>query len=504
MSLEPDTAEWAKSKPIADFCNSYARLPDRFFAPQAPAPVTGPRLIAFNGALADELGLDVEAIEALGSAEVFAGNLVPPGAEPIAMAYAGHQFGQFVPQLGDGRAILMGDVVDRTGARRDLQWKGSGRTAFSRGGDGRAALGPVLREYLVSEAMHALGIPTTRALAAVTTGEIVYRDAALPGAVVTRVGASHVRVGTFQFFAARRDAEALRQLGDYVIDRHYPAARQAERPYLALLEAVVERQASLIARWMGVGFIHGVMNTDNTSISGETIDFGPCAFMDVYDPATVFSSIDHMGRYAYAHQPRIVQWNLARLAETLLGLIDADTDRAVELATLSINGFAAHYERRWLEVMRAKLGLRTEAEGDLELARAWLDALHANAVDFTLAFRRLGEAAAAPQGDATLRALFAAPAAYESWAARWRLRLEQEPEQGAIRRAAMNQVNPAIIPRNHHVEAMIEAAVSRGDFEPFHRMTRALAAPYRGGPESLAYADPPPPDQRVYQTFCGT
>ena len=361
MSLEPDTAEWAKSKPIADFCNSYARLPDRFFAPQAPAPVTGPRLIAFNGALADELGLDVEAIEALGSAEVFAGNLVPPGAEPIAMAYAGHQFGQFVPQLGDGRAILMGDVVDRTGARRDLQWKGSGRTAFSRGGDGRAALGPVLREYLVSEAMHALGIPTTRALAAVTTGEIVYRDAPLPGAVLTRVAASHVRVGTFQYFAARRDAEALRQLGDYVIDRHYPAARQAERPYLALLEAVVERQASLIARWMGVGFIHGVMNTDNTSISGETIDFGPCAFMDVYDPATVFSSIDHMGRYAYAHQPRIVQWNLARLAETLLGLIDADTDRAVELATLSINGFAAHYERRWLEVMRAKLGLRTEA-----------------------------------------------------------------------------------------------------------------------------------------------
>jgi uncharacterized protein YdiU (UPF0061 family) len=501
MSLDLDVAE---SKPIAAFRNSYAQLPARFFAAQAPASVAAPRLIAFNRPLAEELGLDVEAIEALGAAEVFAGKIVPPGAEPIAMAYAGHQFGQFVPQLGDGRALLMGEVVDRSGVRRDIQWKGSGRTVFSRGGDGRAALGPVLREYLVSEAMHALGIPTTRALAAAATGEVVIRDTRLPGAVLTRVAASHIRVGTFQYFAARRDTEALRQLADYVIERHYPAVREAERPYLALLESVVERQASLIARWMGVGFIHGVMNTDNTAISGETIDFGPCAFMDAYDPATVFSSIDHAGRYAYANQPRIAQWNLARLAETLLPLIDAETERAVELATLSINGFAGHYERRWLEVMRAKLGLLSEREGDGELAHAWLDALHANAVDFTLAFRRLGDAAASRQGDGALRALFAAPDSYDVWAARWRPRLEQEAEDGEARREAMNRVNPAIIPRNHNVEAVIEAAVSQGDFEPFHAFARALATPYWDGPETRAYADPPPFARSDYQTFCGT
>ena len=331
-------------RPIAVFSNSYARLPERFFARLAPTPATKPRLIKFNESLASELGVNAKGLEPDELAAVFAGNVTPPGAEPIAMAYAGHQFGNFVPQLGDGRAILLGEVLDRNGERRDVQLKGAGRTPFSRRGDGRAALGPVLREYLVSEAMHALGIPTTRALAAVSTGEPVYRDRQLPGAVLTRVASSHIRVGTFQYFAARGDLEAVERLSDYVIDRHFPDARDAERPRLALLQAVVERQALLIARWMHVGFIHGVMNTDNTALSGETIDFGPCAFMDSYDPATAFSAIDELGRYAYANQPTIAQWNLARFAETLLPLVDPNPERAVELASEAISAFTSRYQ----------------------------------------------------------------------------------------------------------------------------------------------------------------
>jgi uncharacterized protein YdiU (UPF0061 family) len=491
------------SRPFALFSNSYAGLPKRFYARQTPTKVAGPRLVKFNDGLAEELGLDLEAIETLGTAELFAGNLVPMGSEPLAIAYAGHQFGQFVPQLGDGRAILLGEVIDRNGDRRDIQLKGAGPTPFSRSGDGRAALGPVLREYLVSEAMNALGIPTTRALVATTTGEIVYRNERLPGAVLTRVAASHVRVGTFQYFAARNDQEAVKRLADYVVDRHYPNVKEAERPYLALLEIVGDRQMSLVARWMHVGFIHGVMNTDNMAVSGETIDYGPCAFMDAYDPETVFSSIDRMGRYAYQNQPHIAQWNLARFAETLLPLIDADLDRAVELATEVVSGFSARYERYWLTGMRAKIGLRTAEEGDADLVRAFLDALHKNAADFTLTFRRLGDAAASPEGDAAIRTLFSDPAGYDAWAARWRSRLERESGDAIGRKAAMRGVNPSVIPRNHRIEAVIEAAIE-GEFAPFHEMVHVLSGPYGGVSEASKYCDPPPPDNRVYQTFCGT
>src|SRR6201996_3317257 len=373
------------------FSNSYAALPPRFFARLDPAAVADPRLIKFNGALATELGLAWH--EDLPLAAIFAGNIVPAGATPIALAYAGHQFGQFVPQLGDGRAILLGEVIGRDGARRDIQLKGSGRTPFSRSGDGRAALGPVLREYLVSESMHALGIPTTRALAAVTTGEPVFRGARLPGAIVTRVAASHVRVGTFEYFAARGDTDGVRGLADYVIDRHYPELKSADRPYVELLAAVTRRQAALIAEWMRVGFIHGVMNTDNTAISGETIDFGPCAFMDAYDPATVFSSIDSYGRYAYGNQPAMAQWNMARFAETILTLIDADTQRAVDVATAVVNSFREHFEACWIAGLRRKIGLVTAEEGDSALVNTLLDLMQRAGADYTLTFRRLCEAA---------------------------------------------------------------------------------------------------------------
>src|SRR5271163_3511489 len=365
---KPPTVE-RTGRPIAVFSNSYARLPERFFARLAPTPATKPRLIKFNESLASELGVNAQGLEPDELAAVFAGNVTPPGAEPIAMAYAGHQFGSFVPQLGDGRAILLGEVLDRSGERRDVQLKGAGRTPFSRRGDGRAALGPVLREYIVSEAMHALGIPTTRALAAVSTGEPVYRDRQLPGAVLTRVASSHIRVGTFQYFAARGDLEAVKRLADYVIDRHFPDARHAERPHLALLQAVVERQALLVARWMHVGFIHGVMNTDNIALSGETIDFGPCAFMDSYDPAAAFSAIDEFGRYAYANQPAIAQWNLARLAETLLPLLADDETAAIAEAQAALATFAPAFNAAYLAGLRRKLGLMEPQTDDLALAQ---------------------------------------------------------------------------------------------------------------------------------------
>src|SRR5271169_931583 len=443
-SMEKPLAAERTAGPIAVFSNSYARLPEHFFARLSPTPVAKPRLIKFNESLADELGVDTRGLEPDEVAAVFAGNVIPPGAEPIAMAYAGHQFGNFVPQLGDGRAILLGEVVDRNGERRDIQLKGAGRTPFSRRGDGRAALGPVLREYLVSEAMHALGIPTTRALAAVSTGEPVFRDRQLPGAVLTRVASSHIRVGTFQYFAARGDREAVERLADYVIDRHFPNTKDAERPRLALLQAVVERQASLIARWMHVGFIHGVMNTDNTALSGETIDFGPCAFMDSYDPATAFSAIDESGRYAYANQPIIAQWNLARFAETLLPLVDPNRERAVELASDAVSAFTSRYQEHWLAGMRDKLGLSSNEDGDLDLVRQLLQAMHENAADFTLTFRRLCAAAADEMADAEARGLFANPGAYDNWAARWRSRLAVDRRQPNARAQAMRAVNPAI------------------------------------------------------------
>jgi serine/tyrosine/threonine adenylyltransferase len=497
------------------FCNSQAALEPRFYARLDPLPVADPRLIKVNAPLAAELGLELGGLDAATLAAIFSGNLVPEGADPIAMAYAGHQFGQFVPQLGDGRALLLGEVVDVCGVRRDIQLKGSGRTPFSRGGDGRAALGPVLREYLVSESMHALGIPTTRSLAAVATGEVVRRETRLPGAILTRVAASHVRVGTFEYFAARRDHVALRRLADQVIGRHYPELESAERPYLELLRAVCLRQARLVALWMQVGFIHGVMNTDNTSVSGETIDFGPCAFMDAYDPATVFSSIDTGGRYAYANQPLAAQWNLARFAETLLPLIDQDAPRAVEAAGPIVEAFQAEFEARWLEGMRRKLGISGGGGGDLDLVKGWLGLMHLSECDFTLSFRRLADAVDDPEAARRLRGTFREPHEFDEWEAAWRARLAQDFAPPAARRASpagdsaspassMRRANPAYIPRNHRVEAMIRAAVERGDFAPFEEMLEVLSRPYEEQPGRDLYAAAPLPEERVLQTFCGT
>jgi uncharacterized protein YdiU (UPF0061 family) len=483
--------------------NSYATLPERFYAALAPTPVKAPRLLAFNRPLAGELGLDAD-ILAPHAAEIFSGNRVPAGAMPLALAYAGHQFGHFVPQLGDGRAILLGEVTDRNGVRRDVQLKGSGRTPFSRSGDGRAALGPVLREYLVSEAMHALGIPTTRSLAAVLTGEAVYRDDVLPGAVLTRVAASHVRVGTFQYFAARGDTEGVKALTDWVIARHYPEAAQAENPALALLAEVGERQAALVAKWMMVGFIHGVMNTDNMAISGETIDYGPCAFMDAYHPETVFSSIDHQGRYAYANQPGIAQWNLTRLAECLLPLVDADPDRSVPLATTVIEDFAGRFEHHWSAGTRAKLGLATPRAEDGALAVDLLELMQAAQADFTQTFRRLADAAEDSRAELALRMAFPNAEAIGAWLARWRARTALEPATPAERAAAMRRVNPAFIPRNHKVEAALDAAVARDDLAPFEELFAVLQRPFEEQPGRGGYADPPPPGGGVYRTFCGT
>jgi uncharacterized protein YdiU (UPF0061 family) len=486
------------------FQNSFSRLPDRFFARVAPTPVQAPRLVRLNHDLARHLGLDPDRLASPEGVEILAGKRVPEGAEPIAHAYAGHQFGHFVPQLGDGRAILLGEVVDRDGVRRDIQLKGSGRTPFSRGGDGRAAIGPVLREYVVGEAMAALGIPTTRALAAVTTGEQVVRETDLPGAVLTRVASSHIRVGTFQFFAVRGDYDGVRRLADHVIARHYPEAAQHERPYRALLDAVIARQAELVAQWLLVGFIHGVMNTDNMSVAGETIDFGPCAFMDSYDPAKVFSSIDEYGRYAYGNQPPIAQWNLTRLAETLLPLLADEQERAIADAEEALGAFRPRFEAAYHGGLMRKVGLFTEREGDLELIQALLDAMAGNQADFTLTFRRLCDAAASPEGDEAVRRLFSDPSAYDVWAARWRDRLGGEAQDAATRASAMRRVNPAFIPRNHRIEAMIQAAVQSDDFTLFEELVTVLANPYDDQPAFAHYADPPEPHEIVQRTFCGT
>jgi uncharacterized protein YdiU (UPF0061 family) len=486
------------------FQNTYSALPANFFARVAPTPVTSPRLIKLNRPLAIHLGLDPDLLSTPEGAEILAGKQLPDGAEPIAMAYAGHQFGHFVPQLGDGRAILLGEVIDADGVRRDIQLKGSGPTPFSRRGDGRAALGPVLREYIVSEAMAALGIPTTRSLAAVVTGEIVMRETALPGAVLTRVASSHIRVGTFQFFASRGDTDGVRQLADHVINRHYPDAAKSDRPYHALLEGVIARQAELIARWLLVGFIHGVMNTDNSSISGETIDYGPCAFMDHYDPAAVFSSIDEQGRYAYANQPRIALWNLTRLAECLLPLLADEQEKAIAEAQEFLGAFPEKFSTAYQAGLRRKIGLFTMQDGDEALVQDLLDAMAKNHADFTLTFRRLADAARDTGGDGGVRQLFTDPAAFDEWAARWRQRTASEAQSGEERRNAMRAVNPAFIPRNHRIEAIIEAAVNRDDYAPFEELLSVLAKPFDDQPEFAAYAEPPQPEQRVLQTFCGT
>ncbi len=485
------------------FDNSYARDLEGFYVRWAPTPVPEPRLVVMNQALAAELGADPAALASPEGVAALAGNVVPAGADPLAQAYAGHQFGSFSPQLGDGRALLLGEVVDRQGRRRDIAFKGSGPTPFARRGDGKCALGPALREYLVSDAMAALGIPTTRSLAVVATGETIRRDRPLPGAVLTRVAASHVRVGTFEFFAAHRGPEAVRQLADYVIARHAPELAEAPRPYLALLATVAARQAELVARWLGVGFIHGVMNTDNTTISGETIDYGPCAFLETYHPRTAFSSIDERGRYAYGNQGAIAQWNLARLAETLLPLIDADEERAVVLATEVIEDFPRQHEARWLAVMAGKLGLDEggEAESDRALAEDYLALLKTRRRDFTLAFRALYDAAAGD--DAPLARLFAADDAdFAAWHGRWQAR---QPRRSPQRLAAMKVANPWIIPRNHQVEAALDAAVDRQDPAPFQRLLAVLQSPFEATPENAAYAEPAPAEVTAcYQTFCGT
>lgn len=477
------------------FDNTYARLPERFSARVAPSAAVKPRLIKFNTNLAATLGLDGLGADEQALARVFSGQENLPGVQPLAMAYAGHQFGHFVPQLGDGRAILLGEVIGRDGARYDIQLKGAGQTPFSRRGDGRAALGPVLREYIVSEAMAALGIPTTRALAAVLTGDAVYRETPLPGAILTRVARSHIRVGTFQYFAARQDVEALRILTDYVLRRHYAERIVENTPALTLLGAVIEGQATLIAKWMCVGFIHGVMNTDNMAVSCDTIDYGPCAFMDVYHPNAAFSAIDEQGRYAYANQPRIAQWNLARFAETLLPLIDDNGEVAVARATEALNRFGGLFESAFLRGMRAKLGLMTESAGDLVLIQDLLTAMAKGNADFTVTFRAIATANAG--------ASFDDPEIFESWAQRWRKRLADEGATPESRRSAMVSANPWVIPRNHRIEEAIQAAIV-GDFQLFYEMNAVLAKPFEEQTDFARYALPPTWQERIEKTFCGT
>ena len=477
---------------LFDFDNTFARELDGFYAPQAPEPVIAPQMIRLNHGLAALLGLDADELDSPAGAAIFAGNVVPDGATPLAQAYAGHQFGGFNPQLGDGRAVLLGELIGTDGRRYDLALKGSGRTPFSRGGDGRAALGPVLREYVVGEAMHALGVPTTRALAAVTTGETVYRDRPLPGAVLTRVASSHLRVGTFQFFAARGLTHFVEPLVRYSIARHDPSAADDPNPTLAFLRGVVDRQASLVAQWMHLGFIHGVMNTDNTTVSGETIDYGPCAFLEAHDPGAVFSSIDTMGRYAYGQQPAIMQWNLTRLAETLLPLLDPSEERATELASEVLRSFVPRFEAHWLAGARHKLGLVDDRDGDDALAHDWVALLAGQQVDHTLAWRRLADVDA-------LRPMFADVEALDAWLSRWVARVDEDGLGERLRAA-----NPRIIPRNHRVEEAISAAYD-GDLSVFDRLLAAVRDPFGDDPRYDDLAEPAPPGfLDGYQTFCGT
>ena len=487
--------------PLFPFDNTYVRLPDRFFARQAPVLVPAPKLVRLNENLACQLGLDPDRLAAPDGVEVLAGNRVPDGAEPLAMAYAGHQFGNWVPQLGDGRAILLGEVIDRDGVRRDVQLKGAGRTPFSRGGDGRAALGPVLREYIVSEAMAALGIPTTRALAVVTTGQQIMRDEPLPGAVLTRIARSHVRIGTFEYFANQGDGDAVRRLADYVMARHFPDLAEHERPYRAFLDAVIDRTAELVASWLSIGFIHGVMNTDNMSVVGETIDYGPCAFMDTFHPATVFSSIDTGGRYAYVNQPRIAQWNLVRLAGALLPLLGETEDAAIASAQEAIDAFRTRFEITSLSQFRRKLGLRKALDGDDALVQELFACMANGKADFTLMFRRLSDWS---EQDANVRKLFEDPASFDGWAMKWQQRLALENTPAADRQAAMRAVNPAYIPRNHRVEAALAAAQADSDLSLVDELLAVLSRPYEDRPDFARYADPPAPHEIVQATFCGT
>lgn len=489
ISVAGSSAGW-------NFDSSYARLPGSLYARIDPVPVREPRLAVFNRALCESLGLDASVLDSEAGAAIFSGNLLPEGAQPLAQAYAGHQFGSFT-MLGDGRAILLGEQITPQGERFDIQLKGSGQTSFSRRGDGRAALGPMLREYLISEAMHGLGIPTTRSLAVVATGEPVQRETALPGAILTRVAASHIRVGTFEYLSARSDREGLLALADHVLDRHFPALKDAANPYLGLFHAVMQRQASLVAKWLQVGFIHGVMNTDNMSLCGETIDYGPCAFMDAYDPATVFSSIDQGGRYAFGNQPQMAQWNLARFGEALLPLLHEDPRKAVELAQEAILAFPELFRNAWLAGMRAKLGLFTQEPEDLSLVKALLAILQESHADYTNTLRALASLATAqspvPQ-DPPLG----------EWLSRWQARLTRQPEALDAARSLMRAHNPALIPRNHLVEEVLEAATCRSEYAPLERLLAVLSRPYEQRPEDAPYRQPPGPSVQPYQTFCGT
>lgn len=478
------------------FDNSYAKLPEHFYQKIAPVPVEAPTLIQLNESLAKDLQLTIKELKTDQGATFFSGNFIAPGSEPIALAYAGHQFGHFVPQLGDGRAVLLGEVLDKKGNHFDIQLKGSGQTQFSRQGDGRAPLGPVIREYIVSEAMHALGIKTTRSLAFVTTGEPVFRETRLPGGIITRVASSHIRVGTFEYFAAGGDIESIKTLADYSISRHYPQCSEAENPYLALLEEVGNALARLVASWMCVGFIHGVMNTDNTSIAGETIDYGPCSFMDAYNPAQVFSSIDRYGRYAYINQPHIMQWNLARFAQTLLPLFDDDLEKAVQIAEEMIEKFYPQYESYWLDGMRKKIGLSKKEKDDAELVNDLLNLMHQEEADFTNTFRNLA--------DENEKTGILDTEGGQEWKKKWKQRLDKENKSSKEISKLMNQANPAFIPRNHQIEKVIASAVEENDYSLLSEVLTVLEKPYDDQPKFEQYSLPPKPEEKVTATFCGT
>jgi serine/tyrosine/threonine adenylyltransferase len=482
MERIADPAGWS-------FDNSYARLPQELFSRVSPTLVRKPGLVVFNHALCSELGLDAGMLGE--EAEIFSGNRPPPGSDPIAQAYAGHQYGHFT-NLGDGRAVLLGEQIAPGGGRFDIQLKGAGPTPYSRRGDGRAALGPMLREHIIGEAMHALGIPTTRCLAVASTGEVVVREEPLQGAVLTRVAASHIRVGTFEYASALDDRAVLSALLEHTVVRHFPELADAENRALALLEAVSGRQAFLLARWLLVGFVHGVMNTDNMALSGETIDYGPCAFLDKYDPATVFSSIDRHGRYAYANQPRIAQWNLARLAEALLPLIHEDGKKAVSLAEEAVEKFDEKFQGHWLDGMRAKLGLFHAEENDQALVSDLLAAMHEAQADFTNTFVAL-----------TGRVSGGVGPVLPEWEGRWMQRLKRQPQDAATVEARMRSTNPRVIPRNHRVEEAL-AAAGEGDFAVMHRLLGVLARPFQDDERHLPYVHPPEPGGEAYRTFCGT
>lgn len=476
--------------------NSYAGLPEIFFTEQNPSHVPSPKLVALNYSLITSLGLDSKFLQSNEGLEIFAGNKIPEGSVPLAQAYAGHQFGHFT-MLGDGRAVLIGEHITPNGERVDIQLKGSGRTPYSRGGDGKAALGPMLREYIISEAMNAFGIPTTRSLAVVTTGEPIIRESYLPGAILTRVASSHIRVGTFQFASRFGNVHELKELADYTINRHFPNIDDKENKYLSLLQEVIKRQAELIAKWQLVGFIHGVMNTDNMAISGESIDYGPCAFMDVYDPATVFSSIDTQGRYAYGNQPNLAAWNLARLAETLIPLLHINQDEAVELAQDAVSNFAELYKSNWLSGMRSKLGIFNEEEQDESLIEDLLSMMNKYGADYTNTFSAL--TLDKKEGIAMFSTM-----EFNKWYELWQERLTRQPESKDSSRQLMQSSNPAIIPRNHRVEEALDAAVKKGDYSVMDRLLNALSNPYAYTKEQEYYSTLPEPSNRQYRTFCGT